>query len=187
MPQNDYGGSHTFEPIAGEKALYLLFSAPRPLILGGGGVMISDAMAELKVLATYLDISVYTTLMDKGTMSESDDLCPGLAGCWGTIPLPKPHISTGGLAAMGFGICGISRAKPAWLESAYVSVCSDGGFIMTPYAVAFEEAIKSGRPAVMDVITNPDTAVPITATWQMPPIRRPSRLSDRARFENKMH
>jgi acetolactate synthase-1/2/3 large subunit len=38
------------------------------------------------------------------------------------------------------------------------------------FAGAFEEAIKSNQATVMDVIINRDTPVPITATWQMPPI-----------------
>ena len=163
---------------------------------------------------------------------------------WGT-PQPKTHISPGGFAAMGFGICGVLGAKLARPETPCVNVCSDGGFMMTPHAVAtavehdlpvvwvlfnnytigcirdlqrfyldgreigtsfkkvktgelwnpdfakmaeamggrgvriekpgdfagaFEAALKSGVPTVLDVIINRDTPVPITTTWQMPPI-----------------
>ncbi len=35
---------------------------------------------------------------------------------------------------------------------------------------AVEAAIKSNKPTVIDVIINRDTAVPLTSTWQMPPI-----------------
>jgi thiamine pyrophosphate-dependent acetolactate synthase large subunit-like protein len=38
------------------------------------------------------------------------------------------------------------------------------------FAEAFEHALKSGVPTLLDVIINRDTPVPITATWQMPPI-----------------
>ena len=38
------------------------------------------------------------------------------------------------------------------------------------FAGAYEEALKSGVPTVMDVIINRDTPVPIAATWQMPSI-----------------
>ncbi|MBF0529560.1 MAG: thiamine pyrophosphate-binding protein, partial [Deltaproteobacteria bacterium] len=38
------------------------------------------------------------------------------------------------------------------------------------FAPAFEAALKSGQPTVFDVIINRDTPVPLTATWQMPPI-----------------
>ncbi len=37
-------------------------------------------------------------------------------------------------------------------------------------APAVEEAIRSNKPTVIDVIINRDTAVPLTSTWQMPPI-----------------
>ncbi len=377
-----------------EKALEILVKSPRPLLLAGGGVMISGATEELKALATFLNIPVYTTLMGKGVMSEKDDLYLGLAGCWGDYPAaeaarnadvilalgarfadlhcaswlpgytynipptkliqvdidiseigrnypvemgivadakcflaqmleiakakgikrdgktwlnevyqyktewnnfkapyakndevpidprrilldmrriapedtimvsdvgnvqawveqywatprPKTHISPGGFAAMGFGVCGVLGAKLARPESPCVTVCGDGGFTMMPHAVAtaveydlpaiwvifnnyaigcirdlqrfyldnrqigtsfmkvktgelfnpdyakmaeamggrgvriekpgdfggaFEEALKSGIPTVFDVIINRDTPVPITATWQMPPI-----------------
>jgi acetolactate synthase-1/2/3 large subunit len=163
---------------------------------------------------------------------------------WGT-PHPKAHISPGGFAAMGFGICGVLGAKLARPEVPCINVCSDGGFMMTPHAVAtaveydlpvvwvlfnnytigcirdlqrfyldgreigtsfrkqktgelwnpdfakmaeamgaqgirvekpgdfgpaFEQALKSGVPTLLDVIINRDTPVPLTSTWQMPPI-----------------
>ncbi len=381
-------------PEAVEKALDLLAKAARPLILAGGGVMVSGATEELKAFARYLDIPVYTTLMGKGAMAEGDPLYLGVAGCWGHYPAaeaarnadvilaigarfsdlhcaswlpgyiynipptklihvdidpseigrnypvelgivadakaflaqilemakakgirrdskawldeiyeyktawqnfispyatneevpidprrilmdmrriappdtilvadvgnnqawveqywdtPQPltHISPGGFAAMGFGVCGVLGAKLARPESPCVNVCSDGGFMMTPHAVAtaveydlpvvwvvfnnysigcirdlqrfyldgreigtsfmkvktgelwnpdfakmaeamgavgirverpgdfapaFEQAIKSDRPTLIDVIINRDTPVPITGTWQMPPI-----------------
>jgi thiamine pyrophosphate-dependent acetolactate synthase large subunit-like protein len=37
-------------------------------------------------------------------------------------------------------------------------------------APAFEAALNSGRPAVLDVRVNRDTAVPLIGTWQFPPI-----------------
>lgn len=37
-------------------------------------------------------------------------------------------------------------------------------------APVVEQAIKSGKPTVIDVIINRDTPVPLTSTWQMPPI-----------------
>ena len=377
-----------------EKALNMLVKAPRPLILAGGGVIGSGATEELKALAEYLNIPVYTTLMGKGAMAEKDALYLGVAGCWGDYPAaeaarnadvilaigarfadlhcaswlpgytynipptkllqvdidvseigrnypvemgivadaktflaqalevarakglkvdgkawtdevyeyktewrnfidpfaentevpidprrifadmrkispddtvmvvdvgnnqawaeqywptphPRAHITAGGFAAMGFGVCGVLGAKLARPDSPCINICSDGGFMMAPHAVAtsveydlpavwvilnnyaigcirdlqrfyldgreigtsfqkvktgefwnpdfakmaeamgangvrvekpgdfgpaFEEAIKSNVPTVLDVIINRDTPVPLTATWQMPPI-----------------
>jgi acetolactate synthase I/II/III large subunit len=381
-------------PEAAEKALDMLVKTPRSLILAGGGVMISDATRELRELAEYLQIPVYTTLMGKGVMSEQDNIYLGVAGCWGDYPAaeaarnadlilavgarfadlhcaswlpgytynipptklvqvdidateigrnypvelgiiadakaflgqmlemakakgiqrdgkawidevyeyktewqnfiepyrsndevpidprrilldmrrispddtimvvdvgnnqawaeqywgtpqPKTHISPGGFAAMGFGVCGVLGAKLARPDAPCVNVCSDGGFLMTPHAVAtavqydlpavwvilnnyaigcirdlqrfyldgreigtsfkkektgefwnpdfakmaesmgargvrienpgdfgpaYAEALKSNVPTVFDVIINRDTPVPLTSTWQMPPI-----------------
>ncbi len=381
-------------PEAVAKALDLLAKTPRALILAGGGVQVSGATKELKELAQYLNLPVYTTLMGKGALAETDDLYLGVAGCWGDYPAaeaarnadlilaigarfadlhcaswlpgytynipptkliqvdidaseigrnypvelgivadakaflaqmlemakakgikrdgkawldevyeyktewrkfiepyqnnkdvpidprrvlldmrrvapdntilvadvgnnqawveqywrtphPRAHITPGGFAAMGFGICGVLGAKLARPEAPCVNVCSDGGFMMAPHAVAtaveydlpvvwvifnnytigcirdlqrfyldgreigtsfrkvktgelwnpdfaklaeamgaqgirvvqpddfagaFEHALKSEVPTVIDVIINRDTPVPITATWQMPPI-----------------
>ena len=38
------------------------------------------------------------------------------------------------------------------------------------FADAYGEALKSNTPTVLDVIINPDTGIPVTGTWQMPPI-----------------
>jgi acetolactate synthase-1/2/3 large subunit len=38
------------------------------------------------------------------------------------------------------------------------------------FGSAFEDALNSGRPALLDVKVNRDTAVPLIGTWQFPPI-----------------
>lgn len=38
------------------------------------------------------------------------------------------------------------------------------------FADAYAEAIRSGVPTVLDVMVNRDTGIPVTGTWQMPPI-----------------
>jgi acetolactate synthase-1/2/3 large subunit len=160
-------------------------------------------------------------------------------------PIPGNHLTAGGFAAMGFGVSGVLGAKLARPQSPCVTVCGDGGFMMTPHAVAtaveynipavwvvqnnyaigcirdlqrfyldgrelgtsfvnertgqlwnpdfammaqsmgargiriehpdqfgdaYAEAIRSDVPTVLDVIINRDTTMPITGTWQMPPI-----------------
>ena len=169
---------------------------------------------------------------------------PWVEQYWDT-PKPLTHFTSGGFAAMGFGVCGVLGAKLARPETPIVNVCGDGGFIMMPHAVttaveyklpavwvimnnyaigairdlqkfyfddrqigtsfkkqesgelwnpdfaamarsmggrgyriekpgefgpAFEDALNSGEPAVLDVIINRDIPVPLTTTWQMPPI-----------------
>ena len=378
-----------------ERALDMLINTTRPLILAGGGVHLGDAREELKALAEYLNIPVYSTFMGKGVMPGADDLYLGVAGCWGQYPaneaaknadvilaigarfndlhtaswlpgyvynipptkliqvdiereeigrnypvelgvvadaksfltqmlkvakakgrrrafgqtwqsevekyktdwrnfiepyaennevpidprrmmhdmnkvspddtvmvvdvgnsqawseqywepkMPGNHLTAGGFAAMGFGVCGVLGAKLARPDSPCVTLCGDGGFMMTPHAVAtaveynlpavwviqnnyaigcirdlqlfyydgreigtsfvkentdqlwnpdfakmaesmgarglridhpdqfadaYREALTSDQPTVLDVIVNRDVPVPLTGTWQMPPI-----------------
>ncbi len=159
--------------------------------------------------------------------------------------IPGTHMTAGGFAAMGFGVCGVLGAKLARPDSPCVTLCGDGGFMMAPHAVAtaveyqipavwvlqnnyaigtirdlqrvyldgrelgtsfvnegtgqfwnpdfakmaeamgargiriehpdqfgdaYSEALRSNVPTVIEVIINRDTAVPVTGTWQMPPI-----------------
>jgi acetolactate synthase I/II/III large subunit len=378
-----------------ERALDLLLSAPRPLILAGGGIRVSGAFKELQDLADYINVPVYSSFMGKGCLPFNHRNYLGVAGVWGEYPateaarnadvilaigarfndlhtgswipgyvynIPptrliqvdidvdeigrnypveigmvadaktflgqmlkmarakgrrfsessswlreiegyktdwrnfvepfeasnevpieprrmvadmnrlspdntvmvddvgncqawseqywKPkiagnHLTAGGFAAMGFGICGVLGAKLARPHSPCVTLCGDGGFMMTPHAVAtaveynlpavwvvqnnyaigtirdlqrfyldgrelgtsfvnqrtgqfwnpdfakmadamggrgirvehpdqfadaYREAIRSDIPTVIDVPINRDTVVPVTGTWQMPPI-----------------
>jgi acetolactate synthase-1/2/3 large subunit len=63
-----------------EKALTLLTSAQRPLILAGGGVRVAHAYDELKALAEQLDIPVYTSFMGKSVLPADHRLHLGVAG-----------------------------------------------------------------------------------------------------------
>jgi len=159
--------------------------------------------------------------------------------------IPGTHLTAGGFAAMGFGVCGVLGAKLARPNSPCVTLCGDGSFMMAPHAVAtaveynlpavwvlqnnhaigtirdlqrvyldgrelgtsfvneqtgqlwnpdfakmaeamggrgiridhpdqfgdaYQEAIRSNIPTVLDVMINRDTGIPVTGTWQMPPI-----------------
>lgn len=66
-------------------ALPLLLAAKRPAIYAGGGVIISDAVAELKELAERLQIPVATTLMGIGCMPESHPLSVRWLGMHGAV------------------------------------------------------------------------------------------------------
>ena len=56
------------------------------------------------------------------------------------------HLTAGGFAAMGFGVCGVLGAKLARPNSPCVTLCGDGGFMMAPHAVA--TAVEHNIPAV---------------------------------------
>ncbi|MEV2275077.1 glyoxylate carboligase [Nocardiopsis sp. NPDC049922] len=63
-----------------ERALDMLLAAERPLLLSGGGVILSEASEELKELAEYLNVPVQVTLMGKGSFDEDSPLYSGMTG-----------------------------------------------------------------------------------------------------------
>ena len=66
------------------RAADLLVKAKAPAIYAGGGVILSEASAELTALAEYLAMPVSTSLMGKGSISERNPLAMGMTGFWGT-------------------------------------------------------------------------------------------------------
>lgn len=62
------------------KAVRLLTTAKKPIILAGGGVQISQAYEEINQLSDNYRIPVVTTLTGKGSVPETNDLCLGVLG-----------------------------------------------------------------------------------------------------------
>jgi acetolactate synthase-1/2/3 large subunit len=71
------------EAAAIQAAVDTLAAAKRPIILSGGGVIASDAAAELVKLAERMSIPVATSLNGKGTIPENHPLALGLSGSYG--------------------------------------------------------------------------------------------------------
>lgn len=67
-----------------KQAAAVLAAAERPLILAGGGAIISGASGELLALAEKMGIPVTTTLMGKGVFPEDHWLALGMLGMHGT-------------------------------------------------------------------------------------------------------
>jgi len=67
------------------KALQLLLAAKRPYIYTGGGVLLSNATAELRTLVDMLGYPVTNTLMGLGAYPASDRKFLGMLGMHGTI------------------------------------------------------------------------------------------------------
>jgi acetolactate synthase I/II/III large subunit len=66
------------------RALEVLLSARKPVIMAGGGVNRANAAEELTTLARLLRIPVTTTLLGKGCFPELDPLALGAPGMHGT-------------------------------------------------------------------------------------------------------
>ncbi|MCY3853679.1 MAG: biosynthetic-type acetolactate synthase large subunit [Thaumarchaeota archaeon] len=66
-----------------EKAINMLISSKKPMILAGGGVIISSAFSELQAIAELLTIPVVTTFKGKGAFPENHPLALGPIGMHG--------------------------------------------------------------------------------------------------------
>src|SRR5439155_25603479 len=84
-----------------ELARELLLKAKRPLILFGGGVIRSEASAELEQFAEHVNVPVYTTFMGKGALSARHPLHLGIAGCWGEYPATEAAKNADVILAIG--------------------------------------------------------------------------------------
>jgi acetolactate synthase-1/2/3 large subunit len=76
----------TYEPNFRQlpKAVKLIKEAKRPMILTGGGVILSKASEELQALARKIQAPVAATLMGLGAFPASDPLWMGMIGMHGT-------------------------------------------------------------------------------------------------------
>lgn len=65
---------------------------------------------------------------------------------------PGTMLQSWGFASMGFGVCGVLGAKLAAPDKTCVSICGDGGFMMTPHILC--TAVEYNIPAVWIVFNN---------------------------------
>ena len=66
-----------------ERAIEMLLSSEKPIILAGGGTIISSAFAEVQAIAEMLMIPVVTTFKGKGSFPENHPLSLGPIGMHG--------------------------------------------------------------------------------------------------------
>ncbi len=74
------------EPVKVSKAADMLARAENPVLLVGGGVLISGALEELKELAELLTIPVVTTFTGKGVLADDHPLAMGVVGIFANTP-----------------------------------------------------------------------------------------------------
>jgi acetolactate synthase-1/2/3 large subunit len=67
-----------------EKIVKQLLAAKTPLMYLGGGIMLADAMTEMRAFAEHLQLPVAHTLMGKGALPDDHPLILGMTGFWGT-------------------------------------------------------------------------------------------------------
>jgi acetolactate synthase-1/2/3 large subunit len=85
------------DPAAVAQAAQLLLQARRPVVVAGGGVMISGAWAELTALAELLSLPVGTSINGQGSIDETHPLSLGVVGGNGARPYANEVISAADL------------------------------------------------------------------------------------------
>jgi len=88
-------------PIQVKKAAEMLVQAERPMILAGGGVIISGASQELQSIAELLLAPVATSLMGKGGFPENHPLSLGMLGMHGLVESNKLILEADVLLTVG--------------------------------------------------------------------------------------
>ncbi|MBI5213108.1 MAG: biosynthetic-type acetolactate synthase large subunit [Nitrospirae bacterium] len=84
-----------------ERAAHEITRAKRPVIIAGGGCIISEAAKELKELAEYASIPVTMTLMGLGAFPGTHELSLGMLGMHGTYYANKSIQESDLLVAVG--------------------------------------------------------------------------------------
>jgi len=87
--------------VAVEKAIEMLTHAEKPIILAGGGTIISSAFAELQAVAETLMIPVVTTFKGKGAFPETHPLSLGPIGMHGHAEANKMMAEADCVLAIG--------------------------------------------------------------------------------------
>jgi acetolactate synthase-1/2/3 large subunit len=84
-------------------AIALLESATKPVMIVGGGVMLSGAGAEVAALAERLALPVATTLSGKGSLPETHPLAVGVLGALGGTSVARTVVEDADvILAVGF-------------------------------------------------------------------------------------
>ena len=84
-----------------KKAVDLIMKSKRPVVYAGGGVVLSDAAAELKSFVTKLGLPTTTTLMGLGGFPGTHPLFMGMLGMHGTFCANMAIMNTDCLIAIG--------------------------------------------------------------------------------------
>lgn len=83
------------------KSVEILLNSERPIIMGGGGVLLSGAFSELQAVAEILMAPVVTTFKGKGSFPENHPLAMGPIGMHGHAEANKMILEADCILAVG--------------------------------------------------------------------------------------
>ncbi len=96
-----YNPNYKGHPGQIKKAVDLILASKRPVVYAGGGVVLSEASAELKQFVAALGIPTTTTLMGLGGFPGTHSLFMGMLGMHGTYCANMAVMNTDCLIAIG--------------------------------------------------------------------------------------
>ncbi|MEM1655585.1 MAG: biosynthetic-type acetolactate synthase large subunit [Nitrososphaerota archaeon] len=154
-------------PLQVKRAAEALLNAERPVMLAGGGVIISNASEELRALAELLMIPVTITLMGKGSFPENHPLYIGRVGMHGSAAANKLIMEADVIFAIGTRFSDRSTgrfdtfARDATLIHVDIDAAEIGKNIKPdiPIVADAKQALKAIHDAVKD-LSRKDTS-----TW----------------------
>ena len=153
------------EPAALGRAVALIRSAHRPLIVAGGGVIYSDATEALRALAAATGIPVAETQAGKGAMSYDDPSCVGAIGATGTT-------AANALARDADVVIGVGTRWSDFTTASHSAFAAPGVRFININVAAFDAA-KNARVAVIaDARAALAALSQATAGWAVEPSYR---------------
>ncbi len=142
-------------PLQVKKAVDLLVNAERPIILAGGGTILSNASEALLALAELLLAPVATTLMGKGCFPENHPLSLGVVGMHGSPEANKAILEADVLLAVG---CRFSDRTTCNISD----FCPDAKIIHVDI-----DASEIGKNRVVDVPIVGDANITLSKMYEM--------------------
>lgn len=97
-------------------------SCTKPVLIAGGGVILSNAENELKTLVKKIQIPVANTLMGLGSFDLNDELSLGFMGCYGSRFCNKALVQSDLIIALGnrFDIRAIGSEVDKFKENKFI-------------------------------------------------------------------
>jgi 3D-(3,5/4)-trihydroxycyclohexane-1,2-dione acylhydrolase (decyclizing) len=155
------------------RAVEVIRSAQRPLIVAGGGVLYSEATQALRSFANAAGIPVAQTQAGKSTMRSDDPLCAGAIGATGST-------AANDLAGTADVVIGIGTRWTDFTTASRSAFADPGVRFVNVNVAAFDSAKHSGVAVTADARTALEAMSDALAGWSAPLTQR-TRAAELAR------
>ena len=146
------------EPAALARAVEVLRSARRPLIVAGGGVIYSEATEALRRFADATGIPVAETQAGKGSLRYDHPLCVGAVGATGTV-------AANTLAREADVVLGIGTRYSDFTTASRTAFAAPGVRFVNLNVAAFDAAKHAGVSVVADARVALEALTEALAGW----------------------